>query len=54
MLSKIPALVDQPEKIELEYRVIAINKAREGPPSTAFLKFHDYATFLLVAKGLPV
>jgi len=21
--------------------------------STAFLKFHDYATFLLVAKGLP-
>jgi hypothetical protein len=26
-------LVDQPVKTELEYRVIAINKARVGPPS---------------------
>jgi len=26
-------LVDQPEKTELEYHVIAVNKAGEGPPS---------------------
>lgn len=26
-------LVDQPEKTQLEYRIIAVNKAGEGPPS---------------------
>ncbi len=32
ILSEI-TLVDQPEKTELEYRVIAVNKTGEGPPS---------------------
>ena len=31
--AQIVALVDQPEKTELEYRVIAVNKAGEGPES---------------------
>ena len=30
-------LVDQPEKQELEYRVIAINKAGEGSPSNTVM-----------------
>jgi hypothetical protein len=30
-------LVDQPQKTELEYRVIAINKAGEGSPSNTVM-----------------
>ena len=30
-------LVDQPEKIKLEYRVIAVNKAGEGQPSNTVM-----------------
>jgi len=33
MLIKIATLVEQPEKTQLEYRVIAVNKAGEGQPS---------------------
>ncbi len=36
ILSEI-TLVDQPEKTELEYRVIAINKAGEGPESNVVM-----------------
>ncbi len=36
ILSEI-TLVDQPEKTELEYRVIAINKAGEGPVSNTVM-----------------
>ncbi len=36
ILSEI-TLVDQPEKTELEYRVIAVNKAGEGPESNTVM-----------------
>jgi len=36
ILSEI-TLVDQTEKTEIEYRVIAINKAGEGTPSNTVL-----------------
>ena len=36
ILSEI-TLVDQPEKTELEYRVIAINKSGEGQPSNTVM-----------------
>ncbi|MBW8035740.1 MAG: fibronectin type III domain-containing protein [Planctomycetes bacterium] len=43
MAKKLPAilteatLVDQPEKTELEYRVIAVNKAGEGQASNTVM-----------------
>jgi len=35
--AQIIALADQPKKNQLEYRVIAINKAGDGPPSNTAL-----------------
>jgi hypothetical protein len=36
-LDKIATLVEQPEKTELEYRVIVVNKAGEGSPSNTVM-----------------
>ncbi len=35
--AQIAALADQPEKTQLEYRVIAINKAGDGSPSNTVM-----------------
>ena len=36
ILSEI-MLVDQPRGLELEYRIIAVNKASDGPPSNTVM-----------------